>query len=419
MHFVKVCMAALLSVVLALFAVAIVPFVGAQDGPSQVGLRPDAPPYALHGPYWVGTQSFVIEDTTDPIYVRVWYPALNANGAAEAIIYVFHWNKYVFEGVDNSVTSDISGHALADAPPDASAGPYPLVVFSHGSGAEPDLYAWLLEHIASYGFVVIAPDHKEIVDATNSDLVRTTIVRPQTISRVLDYAPSLTASSGALAGMIDMEHVAVTGQSYGGYTALAAAGARYDMVAYEDRCASLAPDDPNQFLCSFATSAADMAQVAGLKAIPPGLWPSMGDPRVDAIVTIAGDSYMFGEKGLAEIRMPVIAIGGTLDTATPYEWGVRPTFDNISSQNKILASFEGGDHFMSLTSCPDAPSIVEYGLYYFCSDSVWDMSRAHDLIGHFTTAFLLDELKSDQDAGSALAPDAVTFPGILYETQGF
>ena len=31
-------------------------------GPPQVGIRPDAPPYALHGPYWVGTQSFVGED---------------------------------------------------------------------------------------------------------------------------------------------------------------------------------------------------------------------------------------------------------------------------------------------------------------------------------------------------------------------
>ena len=39
---------------------AIVPFAGAQEGPPQVGLRPDAPPYALHGPYWVGNRELVI-----------------------------------------------------------------------------------------------------------------------------------------------------------------------------------------------------------------------------------------------------------------------------------------------------------------------------------------------------------------------
>jgi hypothetical protein len=56
---------------------------------------------------------------------------------------------------------------------------------------------------------------------------------------------------------------------------------------------------------------------------------------------------------------------------------------------------------------------------WFCSDSVWDMDRAHDLINHFTTAFLLATLKDDAEAAAALAPDAVSFPGITYEAQGF
>jgi hypothetical protein len=47
------------------------------------------------------------------------------------------------------------------------------------------------------------------------------------------------------------------------------------------------------------------------------------------------------------------------------------------------------------------------------------MDRAHDLINHFTTAFLLDVLKGDKDAHAALAPDAVSFPGITYQAEGF
>jgi hypothetical protein len=46
------------------------------------------------------------------------------------------------------------------------------------------------------------------------------------------------------------------------------------------------------------------------------------------------------------------------------------------------------------------------------------MDRAHDLINHFTTAFLLAELYQDADA-AALAPDAVHFPSVTYEAQGF
>ncbi|MBK8136825.1 MAG: hypothetical protein IPK52_13470, partial [Chloroflexi bacterium] len=280
------------------------PSLAAQDAavPPQGGLRPDAPPYALHGPYWVGTTSVVIEGEPTPQEVRVWYAALNSEGAAEAITYVIGWEKYQMDS-----SSEIAGHALLDAMPDLNAAPYPLVVFSHGWGSEDIFYAWLVEHLASYGFVVIGPDHQEFSDETSSDFVRTTVDRPYAITHTIDYAATLTAPDGALVGLIDMERIAVTGQSYGGYTALAAAGARYDMNAFADRCASLAPDDPDQFLCVFANSQAQMAELSGLDAVPEGLWPSSGDPRVDTIVTIAGDSYMFGEQGLLEISMPVLA----------------------------------------------------------------------------------------------------------------
>ena len=70
------------------------------------------------------------------------------------------------------------------------------------------------------------------------------------------------------------------------------------------------------------------------------------------------------------------------------------------------------------TACPDAPELVDLGLAFYCSDPVWDMSRAHDLVNHFATAFLLAELKDDTEAAAALAPENVSFPGISYQTTG-
>ncbi|MFN8374406.1 MAG: hypothetical protein U0694_16205 [Anaerolineae bacterium] len=91
--------------------------------------------------------------------------------------------------------------------------------------------------------------------------------------------------------MINMELVAVTGQSYGGYTALAIAGARYDLAAFNARCAALPPDDLGQYMCGpLLGHDADMAALAGLDSMPEGLWPSMGDLRVDVIIPMAGDS---------------------------------------------------------------------------------------------------------------------------------
>lgn len=55
----------------------------------------------------------------------------------------------------------------------------------------------------------------------------------------------------------------------------------------------------------------------------------------------------------------------------------------------------------------------------FCFDAVWDMTRVHDLTNHFATAFLTAELYEDEAAAAVLAPDAVQFPGIEYQTTGF
>jgi predicted dienelactone hydrolase len=221
-----------------------------------------------------------------------------------------------------------------------------------------------------------------------------------------------------MAGLIDMQHVAVVGHSSGGYTALAMAGAQYDLAAFNARCAQLPADDPNAYLCnSLVPKEADMAARAGFDPMPQGLWPSLGDPRVTAIIPMASDSYLFDQAGLAKITIPMMAMGGTADTGTPYLWGVRPAYDNASSPQKALVSFVGGEHLIFGTPCANQPWIVKLPAYgFFCFDPVWDKTRVLDLIDHFSTAFLLDTLKGDKAAHAALLPDAISFPGIEYTT---
>jgi predicted dienelactone hydrolase len=146
----------------------------------------------------------------------------------------------------------------------------------------------------------------------------------------------------------------------------------------------------------------------------------MGDPRVDAIVPMAGDAWLFGPVGLAEVTVPMLVIGGTADSSTPFEWGTRLAYDHVSSVQKVLVGFENAGHLVFMGSCDVAPPIVTE--IQACYDMVWDTDRIHDLINHFTTAFLLATLKGDADAASFLAldaPQAVRAAGIHYEMQGF
>lgn len=135
---------------------------------------------------------------------------------------------------------------------------------------------------------------------------------------------------------------------------------------------------------------------------------------------MAGDSYLFDKAGLAKITIPMLAMGGTADTGTPYEWGVKPAYDYVSSKRKTLVTFVGAEHTMFTTPCQNKPWMKEHPAYtIFCLDPVWDRARAMDLARHFSTAFLLAELKGDADAAKALAPDQVAFSGIEYTTTAY
>lgn len=391
----------------------------AQGGtPPNVGLRPDAPTYALHGPFWVGYKNVVVGKGADrPLNTHLWYPAINSKGEKEDITYKV--NGFKDDSLPTGLVNETYGHALLNAEVDASKGPYPLLVFSHGFGTSATWYSGMIEHYTSYGFIVIAPEHIEKFDLELSDLWKASIDRPLDIKRVLDYAEKLTAAGGDLAGLIDMQQIAVIGHSYGGYTALAMAGAPFDLAAFNVRCEKLDKDDPlYSFLCvPLITHEADMAARAGINPMPTGLWPSFGDSRIKAIIPMAGDSYLFDKAGLAKITIPMMAMGGTADNGTPYEWGIKPAYENASSIQKALVSVENADHLIFMTACRNLPWVTKIAMYtWYCFESVWDKDRVADLINHFSTAFLLDTLKGDTEAHKALLPEAATFAGINYKT---
>ena len=391
--------------------------VSAQDQtkPEALGLRPDAPIYALHGQYWVGTMQLQAETISHPTTVTLWYPALNPSGVRE--IFAYEWGGIT-----------ILGHATHEAPADQTGGPYPLVVFSHGSNAAPIIAPYLMEHLASQGFVVMAIDHEDNwVSPLPPDDFRSTVTRTQDISWQIDYAGMLTADDGRLAGMIDIERVAVMGHSFGGETALLAGGARLDF-GQGSWCdlnpqTLTSPESGSVNLCisGYPGAVEALAEVAGLTSVPEGLWPSWGDPRVDAIVPISPGLQDFSARSFVDLTVPTMLIVGTKDNTVRSDWPLYESFayDEIGSPVKSFVGFANGDHALVVDKCDTMPWVVEMGASFYCSDPVWDMDRAHDLINHFTTAFLLDVLKGDKEAHAALAPDGVSFAGIVYKAEGF
>src|SRR5215510_4504807 len=121
---------------------------GDDAGDDADAARPPATDPSQPGPWLAGVTTVTV---TDPARgrsfdVEVWYPVDPAIGDGSG-------NTYSLLGGLIALDSP----ARRDATP-APGGPWPLVVFSHGYGGIRFQSFFLTEHLATRGFVVIAPD---------------------------------------------------------------------------------------------------------------------------------------------------------------------------------------------------------------------------------------------------------------------
>jgi len=197
--------------------------------PTAGSLSPTS--FVGRGPFAVGEATLTLP--TDGAPVEVWYPATKASVAhrPEGTYNVGNWLPPPLQKVVQKLVRTVP-HGVSIAYPSGGVrgvpvarGRYPLVVFSHGYGGYRDQSTFLTAHLATWGFVVAAPDHE------SSDL--TEVLGGPTGTRsttdVDDLLARVDASvSSPFHGHVDTELVGAVGHSAGGAAveALAAADPR-------------------------------------------------------------------------------------------------------------------------------------------------------------------------------------------------
>lgn len=79
---------------------------------------------------------------------------------------------------------------------------------------------------------------------------------------------------------------------------------------------------------------------------------------------------------------------------------------------------------MPVADCGDMPwtdALPELERGYICDDPAWERQAGHDVVHHFTTAFLRATLLDEPAAHEALAPvhyQTPTTPALVYEAVG-
>ena len=217
----------------------------------------------------------------------------------------------------------------------------PVVVASHGLASNRQNFEEEAKHLASYGYVVAIPQHpgsdstylKDMLQGYYTDVFNLNefIDRPLDISYVLDELERRNDTE--FEGRLNLESVGVMGHSFGGYTALAIAGARINFEQLEEDCEKIIWD-PNLSL---------LLQCRALKL--PRKNYDFRDRRVKAIMVINPvTSSIFGVKGLSTIKIPVFIGAGDRDPATPAAIEQIRPFTFLTTSDRYLALLKGQAH---------------------------------------------------------------------------
>lgn len=127
-----------------------------------IGCPPPPEPLELPAdPAEAGVPTGVMTVTWQDQVMEIWYPAGDdaADQAAEAV----DWNSVIpdviVERVDGFTLPTLPGRSVRDAAPRRLEEPVPVLLFSHGmAGFRAQSYD-VTSHLASRGYVVVAPDH--------------------------------------------------------------------------------------------------------------------------------------------------------------------------------------------------------------------------------------------------------------------
>jgi dienelactone hydrolase len=203
----------------------------------------------------------------------------------------------------------------------AGAGPFPVVVHSHGLGGSREGSSYIAKAVAEEGIAVFAIQHagsdsgilnRETIAATRQGNLRLAPDAAEQRFRDLPFAlDQITAmnAAGPYRGRFNLSRIGMSGHSFGALSTLAAVGQSM-----------------------------------------PGVGPAFREPRIRAAIVYSPNKPRQGEAGpaFAGVATPILHFTGTADVSpvdlekTPWERTIP--FQTINGPDQYLIVLEGGDH---------------------------------------------------------------------------
>lgn len=335
------------------------------------------------GEFDVGVTTVTIDAESDrPLTVDVWFPIADGSDRPK---HEYTFLPGIFYRSPNAVTA-----TLDEISPD---GPYPLIVYSHGSGGQRFVHSNYTETLASHGHIVVSADHTgntliESFVGAAGDAAGSAAARPGDIDSLLDAALGTdqdTELSRALASSLSDDPVVITGHSLGGFTSY--------------------------------------ASIAGLETetvvIP-------ADERLGAVIALApfATQDVLPDEALTRVAVPQLIIVGSDDKTTPIDPNVERLWELTAGSPTYRVELEAGEHLTFTDLCdyvtflPELGTVPEFIVTELdnrtvdaCAPEDMPIARAQALTNTFALRFLREFYDGDPfiDPAVEVIPDDVVF----------
>ena len=254
-------------------------------------------------------------------------------------------------------------------------GPYPIIVFSHGTFSSSDKYNLVVEFWAERGYVVILPNHLDanygIIPSKTEDMIRIIHTRISDMSFILDNLDAIEGQNPGLKGKLNRNQIIAAGHSIGTQVVLVNTGQRirnptnnYVTESSEDRfMAAVMLSDPGK-----------------MAMMPDDTWKGGSAPTF--LSTGSEDYGLMGDgRREAEYQNEIL------------------TLPDESTGDKYLLLIERGDHYFGGLIHRDVDKAPDYdGLAIFNAASLAFMD-AHTRDAKSAWAFLKPNILSSATDG--------------------
>lgn len=244
--------------------------------------------------------------------------------------------------------------------------PQPVILFSHGLGGSREASPYLGQHWAANGYVAVFVQHKgsdksiwkgdrpgqRLMALRQAISLENASARLADISFVIDQLETWHRDADHfLFGKLDLEHIGMSGHSYGANTTQAL-----------------------------------MGQVSRL-------WQPSGDPRIDAFLPMSPSApqAMSPEQAFGKIAAPVLCMTGTQD-GNPVQRSMTP-----ESRQLVYEGLPAGDKYQLVLKDAQHHAFAGSG-----QQSRFHIPHHHPAISELSTLFWNAYLKGNQEAKAKL-----------------